>query len=118
MEKKDNVTTLYCELLTNDDIIEFEELMVSLGYDEIDRPARWAKLVPYWYAKGLPRGEGDDPLAVVILSLFHDESKFILHSAYRSVTGRKISHEMMKIFIMTVGYDRKKWDAIKDQIVY
>lgn len=106
MDNNKEITTLYCELLTNDDIAEFEELMVYYGYSEMDRPAKWAERKPHWMEAGLPRGENDDPLAAVILNLYHNEDKHKIYSAFRCKDGEKISKEMMKNFICTACYNR------------
>lgn len=97
-------TTLYCELLTAEQVAEFDTLMDEMGYDTLDRPAKWAERPPYWARENKPRGENDDPLAAVILTLCSENRPFYITSAYRCVEGKIIDPEIMKCFIACVGY--------------
>ena len=97
---------LYCELMTSEQVSEFETLMEEMGYDEYDRPAKWAERIPNWMANGTPRGERDDPLAAIILTFYHESSQYALTSAYRSVGGELITPEMMRYFILALDYTK------------
>lgn len=99
-------TTLYCELITTEQVAEFEKLMTDLGFDEMERPARWARRAPHWVEEGSPRGKNEDPLAVIILTLFHKSAQYFLESAYRCTEGNKIEPNVMNAFIRALRYSR------------
>lgn len=100
-------TALYCELMTYEEVEEFDTLMTTVACcDQFCRPAVYAERQPYWMKAGKPRGKNDDPLAVVILNLYHTSAKYSLSAGYRCHEGEKIEPEMMKNFILAVNYSR------------
>lgn len=100
-------TTFYCELLTAEQVEEFETLMTDKGYEELERPAKWAERVPYWIRENKPRGENDDPLAAIILTLDHNNFKYSLYAAYRCTEGEMVGTKEMKHLISCLGYFRR-----------
>lgn len=101
------ITTLYCELMTHEEVEEFDTLMDTVAScNEFERPAHYAEREPYWMKAGLPRGENDDPLAAVALTLYHTSAQYMLHSGFRCVEGEKIEPEMMKNFILALNYSK------------
>ena len=93
--------------MTYDEVDEFETLMdVVLGNKKHERPAFFAEREPYWMKAGKPRGEDDDPLAAVILNLFHTSAQYQLYAAYRCNNGEKIEPELMKSIILAVTYSQ------------
>lgn len=101
------ITTLYCELLTHEEVTEFETLMDTVACcDRFNRPGVYAEREPYWMKTKQPRGENDDPLAAVILTLYHTSAQYSLSAGYRCVEGEKIEPEMMKNFILALNYSR------------
>lgn len=61
------MNNIYCELMTPEEVEEFEKVLIKLGNSEFERPLFYASKPPYWYRKGLERSEGEDPLAAVFL---------------------------------------------------
>lgn len=98
---------LYCELMTHEQVKEFEILMASVGIEnEYNRPFFYTKDKPYWELKGLTRGIGEDPLAVVMLKLYHNSKQYFLDAGYRCLCGEKIEPEIMKSFILALSYQK------------
>ena len=100
-------TILYCELMTAEQVSEFEDIMTKMGYDEMYRPTIWAERTPYWMREGRQRGKNEDPLAAVILTLHHESSQYSLCSAYRCTEGEQITPNMMTNIITALGYSRQ-----------
>lgn len=102
-----DTTTLYCELLTHEEVEEFDTLMDTVAScNEYERPAHYAEREPYWMRAKQPRGENDDPLAAIILTLYHSSAQYSLGAGYRCVEGEKIEPEIMKNLILAVNYSR------------
>lgn len=93
--------------MTHEQVGEFETLMeVVLGNEKHERPAFFAEREPYWMKAKQPRGENDDPLAAVILNLYHTSAQYSLYAGYRCTDGEKIEPDMMKNFILALSYSK------------
>lgn len=93
---------VYCELLNSEEVAKFEALLIKLGNKEFERPLFYASKPPYWYRKGLERGEGEDPLAAIILY------GGMVMAGNRSVDGKKItSSNMQKILEFLIAFKER-----------
>lgn len=99
------ITTLYCELMTGEQVAEFESLMTQCGYGEMCRPMRYAKRVPVWVLEKREREEGEDPLAAITLTIDHNRKKVRFDAGYRSCSGQMIEPEQMKLLLAIRHYN-------------
>ena len=98
-------TILYCELLTHEEVEEFNTLMVVvIPRAECYYPAFYVQHSPEWIREGRPRGENEDPLAAIILKICHTHAQYSLTAGYRCVEGTKVEPEIMKNIILALRY--------------
>lgn len=90
------MTPIYCELDTYEQVEVFDNLFERLG--EKDKPSYFAQKEPLWSREGRARGEGDDPLAVVIIR--KGKTHFLLYSAYRCYNGTKVDVKHMECLLL------------------
>lgn len=96
--------TLYCDLITMEQVLEFEQLMVQFGYDRMCRPMAFARRQPGWVVEQRERMPGEDPLAAITLYIDHDNKQLCFDAGYRCCSGRFIEPEMMKLFLLIHHY--------------
>ncbi len=90
---------IYCEIMTEEEVMMLDETMTKLGIDSMCRPSRWAARKPSWYKEHRERTANEDPLAVVEIVV--DDSSVIIDSAYRFVEDgyTQVSPETMNTIL-------------------
>ena len=101
----EGTTILYCELMTSEQVSEFDSLMARYGYDKMRRPMVYANRLPVWAVEKRERKADEDPLAVITLIIDHDTEKVMFDAGYRSCSGRLISPEQMKNLFLAHHYE-------------
>lgn len=98
---------IYCELLTKEDVIRFEKLMMAAGVTEdANRPMSYAVKPPSWFVKGNERPEDEDPLAAIVIMIYPETEDYILTAGYRSTSGTEVSPDVMEMILQTYAFKR------------
>ena len=73
---------IWCELMTQEEVLLLERLLMQMNIDPMCRPVRWAKRPTDWMRENRERKPGEDPMAVVYITIEEDKTVWI-DSAYR-----------------------------------
>lgn len=98
-------TTLYCELMTMEEVETFHSWMTEEGLDYYDCPKHYTERKPIWMIEHRYRKPEEDPLCVIIVELMHEQGRCHVTSGFRCEEGEKISKEMMMNILLARSYN-------------
>ena len=90
--------TIYCNLLTKEDVVTFETKLITIGISNaLCRPIKYASNPPEWFREGKPYDPTQDPLAAIFIT--RQDDKVVIDSGNRCTCGEEVSPGTM-LFIL------------------